>query len=176
MDIRVKVSIPHPRDAVYAAYRDDVVALLPYLPNLRSVQVKSRQQQGSVLEVVSEWKGGGDVPAAIRAVLNESLLVWTDTAKWDSASFVCDWTTDASAFKGAMQCSGRNLFVPEGAGATTVDVVGSLFIDGKRLPGIPAFVGTKIAHAVERFLVDRVQDNLVQMGEGVRKHLGAMAR
>ena len=59
-----------------------MIDLLPYLPNVRSIEIKSRKGEGNVIEFVNEWRGGGDIPAAIRAVLSESVLAWTDYATW----------------------------------------------------------------------------------------------
>src|ERR1019366_1811026 len=52
------------------------------LPNVRGIEIKSRKNSGSVVEFVNEWRGGGDIPAALRAVLSQSVLSWTDFATW----------------------------------------------------------------------------------------------
>ena len=126
MDIRADAHIPFPRDVVFVAYRDEITDLLPYLPNVRSIEIKSRKDAGSVVEFVNEWRGGGDIPAAIRAVLSESVLAWTDYATWHADELRCDWRTETHAFTDAVACSGSNRFVPDGDGKTLLEIRGSL--------------------------------------------------
>src|ERR1700678_4499126 len=113
MQISTDARIPFPVPVVFAAYRDDLTSLLPYLPNVRSIEVKSRRDSGAIAEFVNEWHGGGDIPAAVRAVLSEAILSWTDLATWNSDEHVCDWRIETHAFKDAVQCAGRNRFVAE---------------------------------------------------------------
>jgi hypothetical protein len=171
MDIRADAHIPFPREIVFAAYRDEITDLLPYLPNVRSIEIKSRKEEGSLIEFVNEWRGGGDVPAAIRAVLSESVLAWTDYATWHTDTFVCDWRTKTHAFTDAVSCSGKNLFVPEGDGKTLLEIRGSLEIDAKKIRGVPSFLAGKVGRAVEEFLVTKIQSNLVETAKGLAKYL-----
>ena len=108
MEIRADARIPFPRDIVFATYRDEITDLLPYLPNVRSIEIKSRKQDGNVVEFVNEWRGGGDIPAAVRAVLSESVLAWTDYATWREDAMCCDWRTATHAFTDAVTCKGSN--------------------------------------------------------------------
>src|SRR5258708_23832907 len=91
MELHADARIPFPRDTVFAAYRDDMVKLLPYLSNVRSIEVKSRKENGPIVELVNEWRAGGEIPAAPRAILSESMLASTDYATWDSASPHWEW-------------------------------------------------------------------------------------
>src|SRR6185437_10218774 len=106
--------IPFPRDLVFATYRDEMPKVVSYLPNVRSIEVTSRKENGPIVELVNEWRGGGDIPAAIRAVLSEAALAWTDYASWDANALRCDWRTKTHAFTDAMSCHGSNLFAAEG--------------------------------------------------------------
>jgi len=68
--------------------------LLPYLPNIRRIEIKKREQEGSVVKFVNVWHGGGDIPTVARAFLSESMLAWTDFATWRQDAFECDWRFD----------------------------------------------------------------------------------
>jgi hypothetical protein len=170
MDIRADVRIPFPREAAFLAYRDDIVKLLPYLPNVRSIEVRSRREDGGRSEIVNDWRGGGDIPSAVRAVLGDS-LAWTDHAVWDQASFCCDWRTETAAFGEALRSSGRNQFVEDGPGASVLEVRGSLEVDAKKLRGVPGFLASKVGRAIEEFLVGRIQSNVVETAKGVSRYL-----
>jgi hypothetical protein len=171
MDIRADAHIPFPREIVFLAYRDEMVDLLPYLPNVRSIEIKSRKESGSVIEFVNEWRGGGDIPAAVRAVLSEAVLAWTDYATWHSDSLSCDWRTATHAFTDAVTCKGKNTFVADGDGKTLLEIRGSLEIDAKKIRGVPSFLAGKIGRTVEEFLVAKIQANLVETAKGLAKYL-----
>jgi hypothetical protein len=170
MDIRADAPIPFPRDLVFATYRDDMAKVVSYLPNVRSIQVTSRKENGAVVEMVNEWRGGGDIPAAIRAVLSESALAWTDYASWDSSTFRCDWRTQTHSFSDALVCRGSNLFAAEG-NATRLEIRGSLELDPKKIRGVPSFLAGKVGKAVEEFLVGKISSNLLETAKGLSKYL-----
>jgi hypothetical protein len=161
---------------VFAVYRDDVAKLLPYLSNVRSIEVRSRHEDGPVVEIINDWHGGGDFPAALRAVVGEAALSWTDAARWDAASFRCAWRTETRAFHGAVQSSGENAFFEVGPDATRVEFGGTLDVDGKKIRGVPGFLASTVARSLEEFLVTRVQSNLVETARAVEKYLATLQR
>jgi hypothetical protein len=171
MDLHADARIPFPREIVFSVYRDELLQLLPYLPNVRGIDIKSRKEDGAVIEFVNVWHGGGDIPAAIRAVLTESVLEWTDYATWRADRLVCEWRTETHAFTEAVNCHGTNLFVDDGPGKTLLEIRGSLTIDAKKIRGVPSFLAGKIGRAVEEFLVAKIQSNLVETTKGLLKYL-----
>jgi hypothetical protein len=176
MDLHVDALIPFPRDVVFPVYRDDIPKLLKFLPNVRSIDVKSRTDRGAIAEVVNDWRGGGDIPAAVRAVLSESMLAWTDYATWDAEKHRCDFRTETHALTEAVDCRGHILFLEDGADKTLVQVRGKLEIDGKKIRGVPGFLGGKIGKAVEEFLGGKIQPNLAETAKAVTLHLEEKAR
>lgn len=176
MDIHADSRIPFPPAEVFTAYRDEMAQLLPYLPNVRSVVVKSRKEVGSVVEIVNEWAGGGEVPAAVRAVLSESLLSWTDFASWNATGLWCDWRIETRAFPEALRCQGRNAFVEDGAGTTNLQIRGTLDVDARKMRGVPGFLAGTVSRSVESFLLDKIRANLVETANGLSKYLGARTK
>jgi hypothetical protein len=171
MELHADARIPFPREVVFSTYRDEIDKLLPYLPNVRSIDRKSRKDAGAVVELVNEWRGGGDIPAAIRAVLHDSVLEWTDYATWKADAHRCDWRTETHAFTEAVRCQGSTLFLDDGTGKTALEIRGSLDVDAKRIRGIPSFLAGKLGRAVEEFLVGKIRSNLVDTARGVAKYL-----
>jgi hypothetical protein len=171
MEIRADARIPFSRELVFAAYRDEMLDLLPYLPNVRGIEIKSRKDTGPVAEFVNEWRGGGDIPGALRAVLSESVLSWTDYATWRGDQMVCEWRTETHAFTEAVQCKGKNTFLDDGVDRTLLEIRGTLEIDAKKIRGVPSFLAGKIGRAVEEFLVTKIQSNLVETAKGLEKYL-----
>lgn len=160
MDIRAEGRLAFPPERVFVVYRDDILELLPYLGNVRNIVVRSRKDEGPVAEMVNDWTGGGDIPAALRAVLSDSMLSWTDYVTWNRDTLRCDWRIETRAFTDAVQSSGRNSFESDGAGGSYLRVRGSLEIDAKKLRGVPGFLAGKIARTLEGFLVEKIQANL----------------
>ncbi|HLK37926.1 MAG TPA: hypothetical protein VKU41_14295 [Polyangiaceae bacterium] len=171
MQLSVDTHIPYPRAAVFALYRDDMKSLLPYLPNVVSIEVTSRKDDGPVAQLVNEWRGGGDIPSAVRAVLGEKALAWTDYATWDETAAHCDWRTETHVFKDALRCSGRNRFIEKGPRDTVLEIRGTLEVDATKIRGVPSFLAGRAARAIEDFLTTRIQANLTETAKAVAKYL-----
>lgn len=171
MELRAETTVPQPRDAVYRVNRDRLVELVDYLPNVRAIEVKSRADRGpGRVDLVNVWHGGGDVPAAVRAILSESVLSWTDHAEWDQATWSCSWRSESHSFKNAVDSRGRNEFV-DVSGRTVIRIMGRIDVDASKIPGIPRLLSGKLGKLVESFLVKQVQDNLSEIGRGVDRYL-----
>ncbi len=175
MLIRADLQLPFPRDLVYATYRDKLVELLPYMPDVRSLTVKSRQAEGEKVYCVYEWHGGGEIPIAARAILSESMLSWTEHDLWNESEFGVEWRIETHAFAEAVYCTGKNRFIADG-NSTTIESRGELKIDPAQIKGVPSFMTGGIARVVEDFLGKKIEPNLRQMGEGVRHYLESAAK
>ncbi len=173
MELRADAHIPFERPIVFAAYRDKLVEMLPYLPNVRGIEVRKREEQGKVTKLLNFWKGGGDIPAAARAFVSEAMLSWLDTATWNEEDFTCDWKIEPQAFTEAITCIGKNRFFEEDGGKTKLEIRGELSIDPKKLKGVPGFLSGKVAKAVEELLISKIRPNLVSTADGLTKYLEA---
>lgn len=176
MDLRADARIPFPHATVFAAYRDDIVELVPYLTNVQAIEVKSRTDDGPLAKFVNEWRGGGEIPAAIRAFLSESMLSWTDYATWNAQSLSCDWRIETHAFSDAVCAVGRNQFLDDGAGHTLLEIRGSFDVDAKKIRGVPRFLAGTIGRTVEDFMVGRIQTNLIETAKGLTRYLEAKGK
>ncbi|MBV9947850.1 MAG: hypothetical protein JOZ69_13435 [Myxococcales bacterium] len=171
MELHADASIPFPRDVVFATYRDHIAELVPFLPNVRSIQVRSRSDDGAVATMVNDWHGGGDIPGAVRAIVGDAMLSWTDHARWDATTFRCDWRTETQAFAEALQCSGVNEFLEDGPGKTRLLVRGTLQVDAKKVRGVPGFLAGKVGRTIEEFLGSRINVNLAETGKALTRYL-----
>jgi len=171
MELRTEATIDQPRDVVFRVYRDILPDLVPYLPNVRGIEVKSRSENGDVVELVNVWHGGGDVPAAVRAILSESVLSWTDYARWNESDFTCTWRSEAHAFKEAVDSRGVNSFVALGPQRMAIRIDGRIDVDASKIPGVPRLVAGKVGKLIESFLIKQVQDNLQEVARGVGRYL-----
>ena len=175
MLITADVSIPFPRSLVYLTYRDQLVELVPYLPNVRSVEVKSRREENKRVYCVNFWHGGGRIPLALRALLGEAMLSWTEYDTWDESNYTLEWRIETQAFTEAVFCRGKNCFL-ENNSTTIIQTRGELSIDPEQLEGLTRFFKGKAASIVENFLGNKIVPNLIQMSKGVRNYLEQTTR
>ena len=170
MEIRADVTLSHPRERVFATYRDHLADLTEFLPNIRSITVTKREERPGEVHLVNEWVGGGDIPKVARAVLSESMLRWTDHATWKEESFTVEWRTEVHSFPDAIKSSGVNRYV-EVPGGTRLEIRGSLTCDSSKVPGVPRLLAKTINSAVEKMLVGQIAPNAVEVAKGVGKYL-----
>lgn len=176
MRIDVTAEIAFPRERVYAAYRDHLVDLVPHLHNVRAITITSRVDEGQMVKFVNRWKGGGEIPAAVRKILSDDLLEWDDLATWNAADFTTQWQTIVPAFKDAVDARGMNTFTEPRPGVTTMKIAGELKVDATKVKGVPRLLAGTVGSAVEAFLVAAIKPNLVSVAKGVEKYLAAQPR
>lgn len=172
MIISADIHIPFPRSLVYTTYRDKLLQLSPYMPNVQQVEIKSCHKENGLIHFVNEWHGGGEIPLAARAFLSENLLSWTEYAVWNESEFSTKWRTETHAFTEAVHCDGKNRFLENGNN-TIIENRGELAINVEQIKGIPHLLKGQIAHIIEEILSKRIESNLLQMGQGVRHYLEA---
>jgi hypothetical protein len=175
MLITAELHIPFPRSLVYITYRERLVELVPYLPNVQSVEVKSRREEDERIYCVNFWRGGGRIPLVLRAALGEAMLSWTEYDTWDESNFTLEWLIETHAFTEAVFCAGKNYFL-ENNGNTIIETRGELRIAPEQIEGFPQSLKGKIASQVENFLGKKIVPNLIQMSEGVHNYLEQTAR
>lgn len=172
MKIDVVSHIAFPRAQVFAAYRDHLPDLVPYLENVREIKVVSRTDEGDVTKLVNRWKGGGEIPAAVRKIISEDLLEWDDFATWKPSEWRCEWATVVPAFKDAVDARGYNTYT-EVNGHTELRVTGELKVDAAKVRGVPRLLAGTISPMVESFLVARISPNFSTVARGLEKYLAS---
>ena len=170
MEISTDNLIPFGRILVFNTYRDKLLDLIPYMPNINWVKVKSQRREGAITYSVNDWQGGGDIPGAARAILSEDLLAWSEFNTWNETEYTQQWSIKTHAFSEAVHCAGMTHFL-EHDGATRVETRGQMRIDPKQIKGFPSFMVGGIARVVEEFLASKIPPNLDQMSEGVSCYL-----
>jgi hypothetical protein len=170
MEIRSESRIKYPRDQVYRTYRDRLPEIAKYIPDIREIVVKSREETADRVKLHNEWVAEREIPAFAQAVLKPEHLRWDDHAEWHDDEHYVAWTLKTRAFTDAVRCSGRNTFLEDGAG-TRVVLTGELAIDLKEIPGVPGFLAKRIAPQVEKFIVSLVTPNLERVNASIERFL-----
>lgn len=174
MKISADATLPFARPLVFSTYRDHLVDLVEFLPNIRNIEIKSRKDSGTRTELVNEWHGGGEIPAAARAVISESMLSWTDYASWNQDEWTCAWRIETHSFTEAVRCGGTNRFVEVG-GETRLEIRGELDIDARNVKAVPRLLAKTVSKTVEDFLNKKITPNLLSVSDGLRKYLESRA-
>jgi hypothetical protein len=170
MLITSRVRVPFLRSWVYKAYRDNLPEIVHDLKDIRSIEITSRSQEENHLCVISEWLGGGEIPAIARPLVSESMLSWTDVAIWHDADFTTNWIIKTHAFTEAVHCTGWHHFLEDG-NSTIIESNGELTIDPHQIHGVPQFFAATIGHVVEDVLRQKIDLSLQQVAQGVHHYL-----
>ena len=174
MRIEADAVLPHPRERVFAAYRDEMPAFVSYLPNVLEIEVLERRDEGPVVHLHNVWRCGIELPARLSSALETpNLFSWDDRASWDPARWACDWTIDPHGFGGAVACEGRTEFVAIGDERTRLEMTGELSIDRARLRALPRFLAGGLARTAEAFLLRQIATNLTATCDALATHLGS---
>ncbi|GAA6621052.1 hypothetical protein NUACC26_068700 [Scytonema sp. NUACC26] len=144
MSISIDAHIPFPRPLVYATYRDKLTELVSYMPKVRQIKFKSRQEQDGLLYLVHEWSGGANIPAVARAFLSEDLLNWTENSIWNNSEYTNSWHIKTHVFTEAVRCTGKNHFLKDDRG-TLIQTQVELIIDPSQIKGTPQQLTVAIA-------------------------------
>jgi hypothetical protein len=170
MLLNVDAHLPFKRSLVYAAYRDKLIDLVPYMPSVQQIKFISSKKEDGLLHLVYEWHGGAKIPKVARTFLSEDLLVWTEEQVWNESDFTTQWRIKTHFFTEAVYCVGKNRFLEDRSG-TLIESRGELQIDPDQIKGTPRLLTAAISRIVEDSLAKQVTPNFLQMCEGVRQHL-----
>lgn len=169
MRIHSESIIRHPAEEVFVAYRDQMPQVAAYIPDIKEIQVLSREEGAGVVKLHNVWIADREVPTFARAFIKPEMLRWDDFAEWRESERRCYWTLKVRVFSEAVRCSGTNTIVAVDPQTTRVTLSGDLQIDLKHIPGVPSLLAGRITPQVESFIVSLITPNL----EGVNKALGS---
>ena len=171
MKIDSESRIHHPRDRVFAAYRDRLPEVAAYIPDIKEIKVLSRKEEGGAIQLHNEWIAATEIPAAFKMFLKPEHLRWDDFAIWKDGEWACEWRIKTRVFTDAVSCSGRNVFVEDGPDKTRVKLQGDLTIKLEAIPGVPGFLGKRLAPQVESFIVKLITPNLERVNQSLERFM-----
>jgi len=171
MQIHASSVIRHPLDRVYRAYRDELVDIAAFMPNIKEIKVLSREESPGRVKLHNEWAGKGDIPKVVQPIIKPEMVKWDDYADWDDANHQCHWQIKLRVFTENCTCGGTNRMRAEGPGATRVILSGNLDIKLQGIPGVPGFLASRVAPQVERFIIALITPNLEQVNSALERYL-----
>jgi hypothetical protein len=174
MKIEADARIAFPRDVAFRAYRDELPALVPHLPNVSAIEVKETENApggvASRTRKLNLWRAKADIPTVAQAIIKPEMLAWDDKALWDEAEWTCDWQTVPHFFTDRIKCGGKNRFVVDGNNCI-LQIRGDLEVDVKGLPGVPKLLAGTVGAGIEKFVVALLTPNLTSVSKGLEAYL-----
>lgn len=172
MKFRSETIIEHPVDAVFAAYRDQLADVVPFLDDISEVNVLERTEDGDVVRLHNEWVSNTEIPKMAQGMLNPDDLRWDDYASWDANKKQCSFQIKTRVFRDEVSCTGTTSLVAAGD-HTKVVLEGDFTVSIKKIPGVPRLLMGKVLPMVEQFIVKLIQPNLEKTNLAVGKFLDA---
>ena len=169
--------VSHPASLVLETMIERMHEVVPFMPSVTGIELKSREElPNDQLKIVRRWQGStNNAPSALKPFLSEEVMAWTDTAIWTPAEYKVEWTLSTSMGR-LYDCSGTNFFEPDPANpetSTRMRVTGTLQVYPDRLPGLPKFLGKRLAPQVEKFVIGLITPNLTDVADGLQGYLDA---
>ena len=160
MDFVTSDIIDHPRDVVFAAFRDRLPEVAALIPDIKSITVISREEVDGNTRLHNLWRAEREIPRALRKFLSPDMLKWDDYAEYQPTENRCTWRIELPAFSGAVNCSGYNHYKDLGGGRTELEMHGELSLDLGKVPGVPRLLKKTLGPQIEKFVVALIQPNL----------------
>jgi hypothetical protein len=174
-EINIKDVVGASRETVFSTFRDELVELLPHLPDVKSIEVKEREEPNeSTVKVVNLWKAdAAEIPRLAQAFVKPEMLEWTDYATWNAEQWTCEWEMEVGFLSEAVTCKGTTTYAEKGDDRTEVVIRGDLTVDARKIPGVPRIGAGKIGDVIEGFVVRLITPNLTQVNRGLESYLRA---
>jgi nitrogen fixation protein len=171
MKIHVVTTVPYPRDAVFAAMRDQLPALAAYMPNIASIVVEQQTDAGDgVVDLVNKWQAAAsEIPMVARGFVKPEQVYWHDHAHWDQSTWKCDWKLIMGFMTERVKCSGATTYHQTADGKTEMRIDGTLELDLKGL--VPRLLLGKAQPAVEGFVGRTLEPNFQKTAEALTAYL-----
>ena len=170
MQFMISDPIPLSEEEAFTLMRDDLSALVPYMPDTEAIDELSREDLGDQVKTVKRWQASSDqVPKALRGVIKPELLSWRDHATWSEADRQGTWELEAMTGGELFSCSGVTAIKPHSEGSV-LEITVNLDIYPENLPGVPKLLARSIRGQVEKFLGQILSDNMRQLAQSITRY------
>lgn len=173
MKLYSRDELDFPLDLVYETLRDKLPEIAEGLPNVKKVDVESREEEGNIIRFVNRWHGVGEIPKAVKAIIKPDMLSWIDRAVWNADDHTCHWQLEVQFFRDNIRCAGVNYYKPLGKDRTAIEITGNLDISVKGIRGVPRLLENKLSVQIEKFLGKMVTPNLSNVNKKLDEYLKA---
>jgi hypothetical protein len=175
MKFTISDPVPLPPEEVFTLLRDEMSALVPHMPDTESIEVLSREEEGSEVRLINKWCASSEaVPQALRKVIKPELLSWRDHATWSTETMAGRWRLEALTANKLFSCTGVTSIKPHAQGSS-LEIEVDLEIYPEQLPGVPKLLAKTIRGQVEKFLGQLLGDNMRQLSKSITSYAASRA-
>ena len=167
MRFEIKDSIPLGVEEAFLLIRDEMPALVPFMPDTEEITVLSREDLEDEVKIVNRWRASlGKIPSALRSFVKPEMLSWNDHARWTEADHTARWELEALGSSKLFSCRGETSMFEEG-GQVYLQIIVNFEIYPEHVPGIPKFLARKLGPQIEKLIGDVLSVNMRQMGQSI---------
>ena len=171
MHLKSKETINRPLDEVYKLVRDDLVKLVPYLPNVEKIEVKNKKAgKDDTLKVTNYWYAKAEIPTLIKKFIKPEFLSWKDKAVWKNDTYEVHYELISFFANDLFEAKGVNSFVAKGDGKTEFILNCEVNIYPEKVPGVPRFLAKKVSPLINALVEKILGPNLTAMGKGINQY------
>lgn len=163
-------TVDFPLEEVWPVYRNQLLELLDYLPNIRKIVELECEDTKGVKRITLQWYAKAKLPGPAARLIPESALTWVDKAVWHDDQHAVEYELILIELTKAARVVGRNTFEDIG-GKTRVTLNGEIKTDINKLGLAPKILLRAVIPVVEAFAVQMVKPNLEELNRGVEKFL-----
>ena len=170
MHLKTKETINRPLDEVYKLVRNDLVKLVPYLPNVEKIEVKDKKNGKKSLKVTNYWYARAEIPTLIKKFIKPEFLSWKDKAVWKDDEYLVQYELESFFANDLFEAKGVNSFVAIGEGKTEFILDCEINIYPEKVPGVPRFLAKKASPMINALVEKILGPNLTAMGKGINQY------
>lgn len=171
MKLESRKVLKHPLNEVYELVKSDLPKLIPYLPNVGKIEVKSKKDLGGgKTELVNHWYAKADLPSMLSKFIKPEIFSWKDVAVWDDTSHSVSYELTSFLVGDLFEARGTNTFSSLGANETELVVSCEVKIYPEKVPGVPRLVAGTVRPMIEALIEKILGPNLASLGEGLEKY------
>ena len=167
MRFEIKDSIPLGVEETFLLLRDEMPALVPFMPDTEEINVLSREDLEDEVKIVNRWRASlNKIPSALRAFVKPEMLSWHDHARWTQDDHTARWELEALGSSKLFSCTGATSISSE-RDQTYLQIVVDFEIYPERVPGVPRFLAKKLGPQIEKLIGDVLSVNMRQMAQSI---------
>ena len=179
MEFLVEAQVTQPATRVVRALMDELDDVTPFMKSVDDVTSLERSEPDTGgVHIIRRWQGSPTTsPAVLRPFLTRESLAWIDDALWFPDHYKVEWKVTSNMSR-LYTCGGTNYFEPHPEKPdewTRVRLTGSVEVHGDKFPGVPAFVGRKVAPKLEKFIIQKLKPNFQDLASGLQRYLDNVA-
>lgn len=169
--------IQQPASVVYPLVRDQMAKILPYLPDIdRIEEIKRQRLSDTRVEVVNNWFGKVNMPAAMKSMIKPEIFSWKDFALWKDDEFCVDYRLESFLGKDIYDARGTNYFAPHTETSTKIRVTCEVTLHPDKIPGVPTFLAKKFLPTIEGMIRKTLEPNLTSLGKGLTRYFAELQK